>query len=196
MKKSVLISAVLFIFLAVTVYVKKARDQRKKPKELGDDSRVTLEEFDIYRYQNHKIESRFSARSARLFEPNRMLVEGNPIGIRYKSDQNGESKEVLRAQTATIFFQADSFGKMLQSPPLDKALLSEGVEAGFVDLILLTENADYVFKTDTLQSKMETTVEGPQKKMKSATGFEYDLKKQQLLMQGKVSGVFIPPAQK
>ncbi len=196
MKKSIVISVVLLLSLAGAIYVKKERTQRTKPHSIGDESRVTLEEFDVYRYQIQKLESRFSARSARLYEPNRILVEGNPVGIRYKTDEKGESKEILRTHTATILFQADNFGKMLQSPPVDKALLTEGVEAGFMDMMLLTEKADYLFKTDTLQSELETTIEGPNKKMKSANGFSYDLKKQQLIMQGKITGVFVPPAQK
>lgn len=196
MKKVLFIISIAVIVVVGTVYVKKEREFRLQPNKTKDDSRVTLEEFDVFRYQHQKLESRFSARSARLFEPNRVLVEGNPIGIRYKADHHGESKEVLRTHTATILFQADNFGKMLQSPPVDRAHLTEGVEASFLDMFLVTENADYVFKTDTLQSQMETTIEGQNKKMKSANGFEYDLKKQQLIMQGKVSGVFVPPAQK
>ena len=118
---------------------------------LDNEPRIVLDDFSIFRYNGHKVESTFSGKLGHFIEPNIVEVYAAVRGVRYRPKNKVET---LRCESASALLDADTFSGLMKAKEVEllRAEVEDQVRIGFDDNILSTEFAEYDAKRERVSS--------------------------------------------
>lgn len=188
----IVVGVLLALVCALTVFFARDHGNLVDQFEQGLDNepRVVIDDFNVYRYDGHKVVSSFSAKLGHFLEPNVIEVYAAVRGTRYRKD----SVESIRSEVAKAFLKSNSLSEILKDkePALARAEVEDQVRIGLRDNIMRTEFAEYLASKDIFTTREPVQVDGPNRTFVGEKGFDYDLKKEVLNMPGEVKGVVVP----
>ena len=188
MGKNILIGTFL-VTLVVALYLFFTRDQialRKQVERVQTNQpRIILEDFTIYRYANNRLISTLAGQMGSFVEPNVIDISGNIRGIRHDSAK----KEFLLAQSAEAHLKSVGVIQMMNGADLDYAIFQKDVRVGWDKTTIKTEYAKYTADRDILDSDIPVAIETPSANFYGENGFEYDVEKGNIIIQGPIKGV-------
>ena len=188
MGRNILIGSFLAALVAA-IYIFCTRDQTALRKQIENGKtnqpRIILEDFTIYRYANNRLISTLSGRMGAFVEPNIIDVSGDIRGIRHDS----EKKEYLLAQSAEGHLKSFGVIQMMNGADLDYATFQKDVRVGWDTTTVKTEDAKYTADRDVLESDIPVVIETPTAHFNGENGFEYDVEKGDMTVQGPIKGV-------
>ena len=185
---------IIFIFLtmfiaALSVFFQRSKPQLpEKPSAFGGASpRIHIENINIFRYTESKLNSITSAQEAKLFEPNLLILKGSVNAESYKDDG---SLDAMRSQVATALFEADGISQMIEGSEIDRIVFQKDVQFALGSMDIKTEQAIYHPKTNYLSSRKKVKVSTSGRDARADGGFTLNLDVERLRMRGQVDGVF------
>jgi hypothetical protein len=194
MGKNIVVIAFVSAFLgAVFVYFQRSEKQSVKQKLQARESvnekhsRISIEEFVLYEYQDHHATGTFQGKLAQFQDPDTLEIFGSVRGNR----SNGEHKEFVAAESATMRFASKGLGELVKDAKLQTVLLENQVRFGSDDITLFTDYAKYDHETGKLVSDRPVRIQNPQADMLGKKGFEFDSKTQDIKVYGPMEGTLV-----
>lgn len=188
----IVIGVIISLGASLTIFFTRSSSTLEDQFEQNLDSepRVVIDDFNVYRYDGHKVISSFSAKLGHFLEPNIVEVYAGIRGTRYRKD----SVESIRSEVAKAYLKANSLSDILgkNEPELMKAEVEDQVRLGLRDNIMRTEYAEYLADKEVLTTREPVQVDGPNRTFVGEDGFDYDMRKEVLNMPGEVKGVVVP----
>lgn len=164
------------------------RDDRLLREHMDPDTsglpRLVLEDFTLYRYENHKVTSTLSARLGQYLEPNLLEMYGDIRGLRH----NTERRDLVTSQSALVFFRSRGIRALLENAKIEKVELEDSVMVSSGQNILETEYAEFLPDDNLLRSDLEVRVRGPRGRFTGGNGFVYHTDTEDLLIEGPLKG--------
>lgn len=190
MGKNIIVA--LFLLMVGTAFVIFFKRKPDTPFKEGDRSkahepRIYLEEFTIYDYEGHKMNSTLSGNAATFMDPDLLEINGSIQGQRLDSPR----KETLNAELATIRFASKSLVDLMKSSRIESCEIQNQVRIGYNDNILYTEYAKLLADQNRLVSDVPVRILGPQVDLMGGRGFEYQTKTQDLKVFGPLEGTVV-----
>jgi len=150
-------------------------------------SRVTVEDFVLYEYEDHHATGTFQGKLAQFQDPDTLEIFGSVKGNRLK----GEHKEFVSAESAIMRFASKGLSDMVKESKLQTVTLERQVRFGSDDVTLFTDFAKYDHETGKLVSDRPVRMQNPQADMLGKHGFEYDSKTQDVKVFGPMEGTLV-----
>lgn len=172
----------------LAIYVLATREGpivRENDPDASREPRLSLSDFTIYKYDDHKVKMTFSGRLANFVDPNLLEIYGNIRGLRH----NSQKREYVTAESAVVFFETNGVAQLMEDAEVSKAELEDNVNVGVKYNRLVTDFAEYLPQQELLQSEFPVRLKGPTGDFDGKSGFKYDLKSEDILIHGPISGV-------
>lgn len=182
-----IIVALFVAILAAAIFVFIQRDRQGKPERIGNKDkapRISLEDFTIYKYEQHKTVSTVSGRLANFVDPDSLEMFGSIQGFNHKA----KKKEFFAAESATVHFAAKGVVDLVKNSRIVKTEIQDQVRFGYDDIILYTDYAKYMNEEGRLTSDLPVRIQGPQVELKGEKGFEFNNKTGDLKVYGPLEG--------
>jgi LPS export ABC transporter protein LptC len=182
-----IIVALFVAILAAAVFVFIQRDKQAKPERVGNRDkvpRISLEDFTIYKYEQHKTVSTISGRLANFVDPDSLEMFGSIQGFNHKA----KKKEFFAAESATVHFAAKGVVDLVKNSRIVKTEIQDQVRFGYDDIILYTDYAKYMNEEGRLTSDLPVRIQGPQVELKGEKGFEFNNNTGDLKVYGPLEG--------
>ncbi|MFW7378322.1 MAG: hypothetical protein ACOH5I_05915 [Oligoflexus sp.] len=182
-----LLVASFLLTLALAVYVFLSRDDRSLREQVVQQAgrpRLTMEEFTVYRYRDHRVLSTLSAKMGQFLEPNILEIYGDIRGMRHDS----EKREFVNAEGSSTQFRSRGVIQLMKEPDIIKTELENDVQFGFDETMVFTQFTEYLAEPGVLRSDVPVLVRSPQGFMHSQTGFNYDIEEELMELYGPLQG--------
>lgn len=187
MGKNLIVVAFLFIlgFAIYTFYKKDDRDLKKQGTWAPSNKPlIKLEDFLIYRYINHELESTLKGRVGFFVDPNILQIQGNISGVKYKN----ATVQNLKCEYAKILFEAQGLAQLLNNSKVVHSVFKDNVRVTLKESTLKTQYAEYTAVDGLLKSQLEVQVTTPRSVFDGEKGFLYDVEKENLTIFGPIKG--------
>ncbi len=191
MGKQLFVVAFLSAFLgSIIVFFQRGERQAKKAPEAESGetrSRVTIEEFVLYEYKNHRATGTFQGKLAQFEDPDTLEVFGNVRGNRTEDGK----KEFVAAESASLRFSSKGLSELVKESKLETVILDNQVRFGSADITMFTDYAKFDNASGKLVSDRAVRVQNPQGDMLGSKGFEYNTKTQDVKVFGPSEGTLV-----
>ena len=193
MGKHFIVIAFVSAFIgAVVVFFQRSEKQAVKKlqaKEVVSErhSRISIEEFVLYEYQDHHATGTFQGKLAQFQDPDTLEVFGSVRGNRLE----GDHKEFVAAESATMRFASKGLTELVKDAKLQTVLLENQVRFGSDDVTMFTDYAKYDHASGKLVSDRPVRIQNPQADMLGKKGFEYDSHTQDVKIFGPMEGTLV-----
>ena len=190
-KHLVVIAFVSAFFGAVVVFFQ--RGEKSAHKLVSTDpardkrSRITVEEFVVYEYEDHHPTGTFQGKLAQFLDPDTLEIFGSVRGNRL----NGERKEFVAAEAATLLFASKGLSDLMKESKLQTAILENQVRFGSDDITLFTDYAKYDHETGKVTSDRPVRMQNAQADLLGHKGFEFDSNTQDVKVFGPLEGTLV-----
>ena len=178
--------------LALGIFAYLTKEKPSTADKISDHDthgpRAVLEDFVFFRYRGAYLESRLQAIKGQFLEPNRVKLDGDIRGWRFRENR----EESMAAQSMIAFFDSKTIGELFTHMELVKTEMQTEVSVGTNDHILRTDYAEFLAPENLIVSDLPVRVEGPNRWFTGQKGFRYDLKSEEVAIFGDVQGVIIP----
>ena len=181
------ISVIFLVFSGVSLFVFFHRDNkilREKVDRAERLPRVILEDFTIYTYNEHEVQSTLTGKIAHFLDPNILEVYGDIRGLKH----NSSKREHFSAESATVLFSAKGIVRLLEDSRIETCELENKVRVGSGDDVILTEYAKYFSKRNQLRSDVPVHYSNPTARLMGKNGFVYDIDRGDLDIIGPIKG--------
>ena len=168
----------------VVLFTRSARPRLTEDPEAAKSPRVSLEEFTLYKYRNHKVETTLSGKLAHFLDPNILELYGSLRGLRH----NTEKREYLSAESAIVYFSSNGISQLMENAEIIEAELEDNVNLGIKYNRLLTEFAEYLPNEKLLQSELPVVLKGPTGEFEGQNGFRYFMDDENIRIFGPIKG--------
>lgn len=183
---------VVFLFLACfLVSIAAFLNRKEKPSlslpkegESLKEPRVVLEEFTVFRYEQHKIQQTISAKLGYFQEPNILELYGNIRGFKHT-----EKREYFSADSSITYFESRGLSQLLRRAAVIKTEVEGQVRTGIDGNELTTEYAEYIAPQNLLRTDLPVVVDGPKGRFNGDKGFEYFINDGIMNIRGPMTGV-------
>jgi len=182
-----IIVALFVAILAAAIFVFIQRDKQTKPERVGTKDkapRISLEDFTVYKYEQHKTVSTISGRFANFVDPDSLEMFGSIQGFNHKA----KKKEFFASESATVHFAAKGVVDLVKNSRIVKTEIENQVRFGYDDIILYTDYAKYLNEEKRLTSDLPVRIQGPQVELKGDKGFEFNNNTGDLKVFGPLEG--------
>ncbi|MBC7660260.1 MAG: LPS export ABC transporter periplasmic protein LptC [Chitinophagaceae bacterium] len=195
-KHFVVIAFVTFFLSAVMVFFQRGEKKANAKKIVSTEiigpardkrSRVTVEEFVLYEYDDHHPTGTFQGKLAQFLDPDTLDIMGAVRGNR----MNGEHKDFLASEAATLKFGSKGLADMMKDAKLETAEFENQVRFGSDDTTIFTDYAKYETATAKVTSERPVRIQNAQVDMLGRKGFEYDQKTQDVKVFGPMEGTLV-----
>ncbi len=186
MARKMLVLAFIFL-LALSIWVFMTSDKKAdKTRLLGREHapRMSMEEFTVFRYENHRPISTLSGRYANYIDPNTLEIFGSIQGFNYQS----KKKEFFSAESATAHFDSKGLVDLVNNSQIQSFELENQVRFGYEDILLYTEYAKFLNQEHRLFSDVPVKIVGSQVELRGEKGFDYNSKTGDLKVYGPLKG--------
>ena len=192
MGKHILVLAFAFAFIgAIAVFFQRAERQAKTPPgvEAVEEkrSRVSIEEFVVYEYKDHHATGTFQGKLAQFEDPDTLEIFGNVRGSR----TNEGEKEFVAAESASLRFSSKGLSDLVKESKLETITLENQVRFGSNDITMFTDYAKFDNAKGLLVSDRPVRIQNQQADLLGRTGFEYDVKTQDVKVFGPLEGTLV-----
>jgi hypothetical protein len=185
---SVFIGAIVVFFQRSEKLAEKAKMKLQAKEAVSEKhSRISVEEFVIYEYEDHHATGTFQGKLAQFQDPDTMEIFGSVRGNRL----NGEHKEFVASEAATLRFASKGLSELVKDSKLQTVVLENQVRFGTDDITMFTDYAKYDHETGRLFSDRPVRIQNPQADMFGKKGFEYDSNSQDLKLFGPMEGTLV-----
>jgi LPS export ABC transporter protein LptC len=182
-----IIVALFVAILAAAIFVFIQRDKQDKSERVGSKDqvpRISLEDFTVYKYEQHKTVSTISGRFANFVDPDQLEIFGSVQGFNHKA----KKKEFFASESATVQFAAKGVVDLAKNSRIIKTEIENQVRFGYDDLILYTDYARYLNEEGRLTSDLPVRIQGPQLELKGEKGFDFNNNSGDLKVYGPLEG--------
>ncbi len=182
-----IIVALFVAILAASILVFIQRDKHvKKDHPVNKDRvpRISLEDFTVYKYEQHKTVSTLSGRFANFVDPDTLEIFGSIQGFNHQA----KKKEFFASESVTVHFASKGVVDLVRNSRIIKTEIENQVRFGYDDIILYTDYAKFLNEEDRLISDLPVRIEGPQVELKGDKGFEFNNKTGDLKVFGPLEG--------
>ncbi len=196
MGKNIIVVAFVSAFLgAVFVFFQRSEKLAVKKLQAREvvperHSRISIEEFVLYEYEDHKATGTFQGKLAQFQDPDILEVFGDVRGSRL----NGETKEFVTSEAATMRFNSKGLSDLVKDAKLQSVVLENQVRFGTDDVTMDTDYAKYENETGKLISDRPVRIHNPQTDLRGKKGFEYDSHTQDVKIFGPLEARIVSTA--
>lgn len=182
------IIAVVFVVISgIALFVFKSRDDRTLKDQVTikeKQPRIILEDFTLYRYNKHTVQSTLTGRIAHFMDPNILEVYGDIRGLRHNSSR----REHFSAQSAAAYFYSTGVVQLMQNSKIQRCEVENNVRVGSGDNVILTQYAQYIGDSNVLRSDLPVQFNAPRSKFYGKGGFHYQVDTEELNLHGPIKG--------
>lgn len=175
----------LVLSAAILVFLRRGRpDSSERPYVRERLPRLSLEDFTMYKYEQHRAVSTLSGRFANFIDPDTLEIFGSIQGFNYEA----KKKESFSAESATVHFAAKGLVDLIKDSRIISTEIENQVKISSDDLLLSTDYAKFIHEEDKLISDLPVRIEGPQMEFVGRKGFEFNNKNGDLKVFGPLEG--------
>lgn len=186
----------LVVMTALAVYIYTTREKTSindAVKQRGQlEPRILLTNFEAVRYDGNRVVGRLVGQRAQLFDPNRILMNGD---IQFNRVKNGKRQE-CKADFASMVLAVDRLSAIGSGNQTEvaEAELWGNVEMFDDPYVVKTDKVKYERSRDSVRSEYPVLVESLDRslEMRGQRGFEYRLTDESFALTGGVAG-FVKP---
>lgn len=163
---------------------RESEELREKVSVRTKKPRITLENFTLHRYRDHKIVSTLTGQMANFMDPNLLEMYGKLRGLRYDS----ANREYFSAESASIYFTSNGVVQLLSSSEIARADIENDVNVGSQDKLIKSQYAQYLADKDILRSDVPVVLIAPDSVLRGLKGFEYKIDSEDIELFGPIEG--------
>ncbi|SME91349.1 LPS export ABC transporter periplasmic protein LptC [Pseudobacteriovorax antillogorgiicola] len=181
------VTVIFLVISSLALWVFLSREDRTLRDQVDPDAkqpRIILEEFTLYRYKKHEVQSTLTGRMAHFREPNILEVYGDIRGLRH----NTEKREHFAAESATVYFNSNGIVQLMKNSEVKRCEVENNVQVGSRDSVIQTQYAQYFGAEQILRSDVPVQFTGPNSQFAGQGGFQYDIKTEDLDLIGPIEG--------
>ncbi len=181
------VSIAFILISGLAIYLFNMRDDKALREQVSiydRKPRITLEDFTLHRYRDHRVLSTLTGRIANFMDPNLLEMYGNLRGLRYDT----VNREYFSSESAAIYFASAGVMQLLQNSNIVRADIENDVKVGSQDKLLKTQYAQYFSQKNLLRSDVPVVFIAPDSILKGSSGFEYNLNTEDVVLFGPIEG--------
>ena len=182
-----IITAIFVIISVLALFVFLNRDDTTLRDQVSGQEkqpRIILEEFTLYRYKKHEVQSTLTGRIAHFMEPNILEIYGDIRGLRH----NSPKREHFAAESASVYFMSNGVVQLMKDSEIKRCEVENNVRVGSGDNVILTQYAQFLGKENILHSDVPVKFTGPGSQFNGKGGFHYDVASENLDLMGPIKG--------
>lgn len=183
-----IIAASFVILSMVSIIYFFSREEKSSSKDWDNSDkhpRLILEEFTVYRYKAHQVQSTLTGRIAHFIEPNILEVYGDIRGLKHNSPR----KEHIAAESASIYFRSHGIVQLMSSSKVDRCEVENNVRIGIDDSLISTQYTQYLGDNHLLRSDVPVVFTGSDSSLTGRGGYTYDINSGELELFGPIEGL-------
>jgi len=154
-----------------------------REEHAAKEPHLILEEFTVYRYNQHNVTETLAAKLGYFLEPNILELYGDIRGFRH-----GPKREYCSAESSISYFDSHSLTSLLRNAKIVKTEVETQVRVGIEDHALRTEFAEFIADLEVIRTDFPVKIDGPRGRFNGEKGFVYDLKAGLMMIRGPMTG--------
>ena len=186
MGKHVMITG-FFLLFGAALYVFSNREKSRPMNRLTSSKnapRIMLEDFVVYKYENQKIISSLSGKSASFYDPSTLELIGDVICAEHSKEKN----KSFSAESATLHFSSKGLSDLVKDSRIESAEVENQVRFNYDDLVVYTDYAKYLEREAILSSDFPVRIQNSKLDFMGSKGFVYSIKSHDLKVFGPLEG--------
>ncbi len=171
MGKQILVGIFILLFgSALYVFSKRDKSQSKIALPVKEHSpRITVEDFVIYKYEDHRVISSLSGKLGSFYDPNTLEILGDVKGMEHNKQKNKE----FSSESLTLHFVSKGLSVLTRDNRIDFAEIENQVRLGYDGITIFTDYAKYLNDEKRLASSLPVRIQGPKFDVMGTKGFEF-----------------------
>ncbi len=179
--------AVFIMVLGAACYVFFKRDvsqSQYRPVTKEQTPRVTIEDFTIYKYEDHRVVSSMSGKLGSFYDPSTLEIIGEVRG----TEQNKEKNKSFASESLTVHFKAKGLSLLSKDNTIEDAEIENQVRFQYDGATLFTDYARYLQDEEKLSSSLPVRIQSKLMDVMGTKGFDYFSKTNFLQVYGPMEG--------